>query len=189
MLHHGLDWHDPATSSGRAFSPVLVDSSPPAARYADAIAHLKTSYLAFNTNQFAEATVYRAAGYSPGVSKHEVELLLRFSITAHDAHGYEVLWGHDGYLDIVRWNGALGSYTQLNPVEPNIGAPADGDVFRAEIFGSMITVRKNGTTVLVQDVSASGTLWSTGQPGVGFWPVDSSSPDKLGWKSFQAGNL
>lgn len=73
-------------------------------------------------------------GYDPAPSKHEVELLLRFQITAHDARGYEVMWGISGYLAVVRWNGPLADYTALyDSGDPRIGPPADGDVLRAEI--------------------------------------------------------
>ena len=180
----GLDWHNPLTASGNALASVRADAD--GTRYADDIAVLTTS---FSPNQYAQAVVYRAAGYNPGTSKHEVELLLRFTITAHDAHGYEILWGHEGYLDIVRWNGPISSYLQLNPSEPNLGDLADGDVLRAEINGNVITAYKNGTLVMTQDISGQGTVWSTGQPGMGFWPVDSATPANLGMKSYEAGSL
>ena len=140
----------------------------------------------FASDQYAEGVVDRAGGYSPGVS-HEIELLLRFSITANDAHGYEVLWGVTGELNVVRWNGPLGDYTAWNGGSgPNIGEPADGDVLRAEMTGSILTVYKNASLVLT---AASETTYTTGQPGIGFWPTTGATLASLGWKSFSAGNL
>ena len=159
-----------------------------ASRYADNIAILSGSAVA--ANQYAQATVYLAPGYSPP-GNHEVELLLRFSISAHDAHGYEVLWGRAGYIAIVRWNGPLGNYTPL--YDPGLGSipqPVDGDVLRAEISGNRITVYRNGSSVASVDVTAAGgTVYSAGQPGIGFWPVDGATPENYGWKTFEAGVL
>jgi hypothetical protein len=182
----GLDWNNPASASGYAYAS--VQSGATGSRYDDSIAHLNASSLPFNANQYAQGTVYLAPGYT---ASHEVELLLRFSISGHDAHGYEILWGLPGYLAVVRWNGPLGNYTALyDPGVGSIPVPKDGDVLRAEISGNIITVKRNGSTVATVDVtSGGGGVWSSGQPGIGFWPVDGATPKNFGWTSFQAGNL
>ena len=174
----GLDWNNVQTTPGKAFGAAISGG------YNDCLAVLTNT--TFASDQYAEAVVYRAGGYSPGVS-HEIELLLRFSITANDAHGYEVLWGVTGELNVVRWNGPLGDYTAWNGGSgPNIGEPADGDVLRAEMTGSILTVYKNASLVLT---AASETTYTTGQPGIGFWPTTGATLASLGWKSFSAGNL
>ena len=184
----GLDWNNPRTLPGQAFASTLsglLAGSDPLRRYDDSIAHLSTSVATFASNQYAQGTVYKAAGYTTSGS-HEVELLLRFQTTAHNARGYEILWGISGYVAIVRWNGPLGNYTPLyDPGVGSISVPADGDVLRAEIIGSTISVYKNGNLVK----SVTDTTYASGQPGMGFWPVDGATPQNLGWKSFQAGNL
>ena len=173
----GLDWHNARSLPGKGFGSAI------AATYDDDIALLTTS---FNANQFAEATVFRAAGYSPSVS-HEVELLLHFQITPQGARGYEVLWGISGYIAIVRWNGPLSDYTPLlENVNPGIGAPVDGDVLRAEIIGSVIKVYKNGALVAT---GPSNTTWTDGQPGIGFWPTPGATPANFGWRNYTAGSL
>ena len=183
---NGLDWNNPQTASGRAYASLL--SGATGNRYDDSVAHLHPSIATFTPNQFAQATVYRVAGYSPTVATgHEVELFLRFQITPHNARGYVVYWGHSGYLGIARWNGSVGDFTSLADLgSPGIGAPVDGDVLRAEISGSVIRVYKNGQLVLT---APSDTTWADGQPGMGFWPVDTAIPQNLGWKNFAAGNL
>jgi hypothetical protein len=182
----GLDWNNPASASGKVYASVRSGAS--GSRYDDSIALLSPSFQTFSPDQYAEATVYAVSGYS---ASHEVELLLRFSIGPHDAHGYEVLWGLTGYIAIVRWNGPLGNYTPLyDPGVGSIPAPMDGDVLRAEISGNTLTVKRNGSTVISINVGvAGGTIWSSGQPGIGFWPVDNATPQNLGWKSFRAGKL
>jgi hypothetical protein len=183
----GLDWNDPLSAGGKAYASVLSGAN--GSRYNDSIGQLSTSAAPFTPNQYAQGTVYLVSGYS-GAS-HEVELLLHFSVTPHDAHGYEVLWGLTGYLAVVRWNGPLGNYTAI--YDPGVGSmpiPKDGDVLRAQVSGNTLSVKLNGNTVATVDVGAAGgTVWSSGQPGIGFWPVDNAIPNNYGWKSFQAGNL
>jgi len=181
----GVDWNNPRSASGKAVASVL--SGAGSSRYDDNIAHLSPSFQAFNANQYAQGTVYLAGGYS---ASHEIELLLRFSIGDHDAQGYEVLWGLTGYLAVVRWNGAVGDFTPIyDPGVGSIPVPRDGDVLRAEISGTIITVKLNGIEVARVDVASAETVWSYGQPGIGFWPVDDAIPEYYGWKSFEAGDL
>jgi hypothetical protein len=172
----GLDWNNVQSGSGHAYATAINGG------YDDSIAVLAT---AFPPNQWAEGIVYRAAGYSPGTN-HEVELLLRFRITAHSARGYEVLWGQDGEINIVRWNGPLGNYTPLGQsVGVNIGPAVNGDVLRAEIVGTQIKVYRNGSLVL----SATDSTWSDGQPGIGFWLRSGATPSSYGWDAFSAGGM
>lgn len=173
----GFDWHDVQSAPGEAFA------AQAATGYNDSIAVLAT---AFKANQYAQGTVSRTAGYSPGVS-HEIELLLRFRISSHVARGYEVLWGHGGELNVVRWNGPLGNYTPLAAVTgPNIGPAVDGDVLRAEIVGNVIRVFKNGQLVYT---APPNDTWTDGQPGIGFWPKPGATLKSYGWRNFEAGSL
>jgi len=186
----GLDWNNVQSAAGKAYASIL--SGATGNRYDDSIAHLDPAFLACNANQYAQGTVYRAAGYSP-TSGHEIELLLRFEITPHDAHGYEVLWGISGYIALVKWNGASGSYNAIyDPGPGSIPAPNDGDVLRAEISGNSLVVKRNGSIVsgFPRDISGTGlSTWDSGQPGIGFWPVDSATPANYGWKHYEGGNL
>ena len=176
----GLDWHDVQTGSGNAYGADFV-SDTGNARYSDPIAHLDTSFLTFGADQYAEGVVHRAGGYSPG-ALHEIELLLRFEITANSARGYEMLWTHAGDLVIVRWNGPLANYTELANAG-NIGAAVDGDLVRFEISGSNMTVTVND----VVELTTSDSTWTDGQPGIGFWPLPGATLSSFGWQSFAAG--
>ncbi|MCC7405895.1 MAG: hypothetical protein IT288_15980 [Bdellovibrionales bacterium] len=179
---NGLLWNDVRTSGGMAYAADFIGST---SRYNDPIAHLKTSFL---SNQYAEATAYRSPGYSNPTDKHEIELLLRFQITANNARGYEVLWAEEGGICIVRWNGPLGDYTQLGGCTPDSGAnqAVDGDVLRAEIIGNVVKVYRNGSLILT---GPPDSTYSDGQPGIGFWPTAGSKLDAYGWKNFKAGSL
>jgi len=173
----GLDWNNVQSVPGVAYAAGFVSG------YDDPIAVLNTN---FGANQFAQGTVRRVAGYAPSVS-HEIELLLRFQITAHSARGYEVLWGANGELNIVRWNGPLGNYTPLLATTgPNIGLAVEGDVLRAEIIGSQIKVYRNGALMLT---GPADSTYSGGQPGMGFWPKAGATLSSYGWKSYSAGNV
>jgi hypothetical protein len=174
----GLDWNDVQTVPGKAYGAHLIDGP----RYADCIAHLNTS---FEADQYAQGTVSRVPGYRNPSDAHEIELLLRFRITANNTRGYEVLWAQDGGIAIVRWNGYLGDYTSLLE-GPNIGVAVDGDVLRAEITGSVIKVYKNGSLVAT---GPSNSTWTDGQPGMGFWPLPGAILASYGWKNYQAGSM
>lgn len=180
-LDVGVNWKNARTLPGLAYGGI------PTTGYDDSVAILATS---FPPDQYVQGTVYRAPGYSPGVS-HEIELHIRGSITAYHIRTYEILWGITGELNIVRWNDTITDYTALLgvPSGPNIGAPVDGDVLRVEMRGSVISVFKNGALV----ASLSTTTYTSGQPGIGFWPTTngtlSATPSSYGWKSFSAGPL
>lgn len=171
----GLAWNNVQSVPGKAYAADFATG------YNDPIAVLNTSFTA---NQYAQGTVYRAAGYSPGVN-HEIELLLHFQISANNARGYEILWAHQGNMAIVRWNGPLDNYTPLVD-NLQIGQAVDGDVLRAEIIGNVIKVYKNGALVATGPADAT---WTNGQPGMGFWPKPGATPQNYGWKSYSAGSL
>jgi hypothetical protein len=175
----GSDWNNVESTAGKAFGSTTVTG------YDDCIAHLKSSVIAFPRRQFARGKVYRAGGYSPGVN-HEIELLLMFDITNGNARGYEVLWGHAGNGAVVRWNGALNDYTPLDDAL-DFGVPAHGDELMASIDElGVIRVYKNGTLIRT---APADTTFTSGQPGMGFWPNTGATPANYGWRAFEAGSL
>lgn len=184
----GLDWTDPKTTGGKA----VASAVPTPTRYSDDLGHLKTSYRPFNAKQFAQGTVYLAPGYTGNGGSHEIELLLHFNISANVAQGYEILFGLAGYYAVVRWNGPVTNYTALyDPGAASLPVPVDGDVFRAEIDANNdIRVFRNGSLLASSPTNfATNTTYLTGQPGMGFWPVDGAIPENFGWKNFTAGDL
>lgn len=188
-LTDGVQWTNPQTTGGQS----VASEVPAPTRYSDDICHVKTSVRAFNADQWAQGTVFKASGYTGNGGSHELELLLRFQITNGNARGYEVLWGIQGYIAVVRWNGAVTDYTAIyDPGDGSIASYNDGDILYAQIQGNLITAKKNNVTVAnfpVDVTSQGGTVWTTGQPGFGYWPVDGAIITSAGWKAYSAGNL
>jgi hypothetical protein len=99
----------------------------------------------------------------------EVELRLRSTISAHSITGYEINFRcsktGNAYSQIVRWNGALGNFTDLSAKDGAQYGVTDKDVVKATIVGSVITVYLNG----VQINQATDTTYTAGNPGMGFY--------------------
>lgn len=170
-LTTGLDWTDPETTPGKCFGTQSSGSS----FFDDSIACRPSGFL-----PDIEVTYTVALDGTLNSGTHETEGLLRFSITPHDARGYECNYSYGtgaipngpSYIQIVRWNGALGSFDFINQRFDAPG-PANGTVVKCTIVGNLISVFINGILELTADItSIGGTVWSTGSPGMGFWHGD-----------------
>jgi len=158
--HDGLDWTVVETSKGFASNTQAlgVGRSGPT-QYNDSYAYL----LGFPANQQASALVH--LGSIDGSCTHEVEILLRWADSAHNARGYECNVAFDGsYAQIVRWNGAVGDYTYLNSGSVP-GGIHENDNVSASIIGDQIKLSVNGTV----RASAQDRSFADGNPGIGFW--------------------
>ena len=170
----GLDWSDIQTKPGLAFGTQTGNGE-----YNDSIANLAGIWGA---DQTAQATVRIVS--SDSAQYEEVELHLRRSLSAHNATGYEINFSvkpKNPYIQIVRWNGALGDWTELNDT---IVGVKNGDVVAATIAGNLITAYVNGTNVL----QATDGTFTTGSPGMGFYLQNGSSNFNadFGFSSFKA---
>jgi hypothetical protein len=167
----GLDWTNVIKSNGVAFGTQSGTNG-----YDDSYAVLS----GFSPNQAVSATVQLASQIDSSCS-HEMELLLRWSDAAHSAKGYECNLSFDGgYAQIVRWNGAIGDFTVLGG--GSFPGLKSGDVFRASINGSQITVSVNGVNV----VSVTDNTYTAGNPGIGFFRRACGSNTDVGFTSFSA---
>jgi len=179
----GLNWNDVVTSGGFAYGPKGGIGGA-----TDSVACL----WGFPPNQWGSAVIHKAAGTT---NYFEVELLLRWQISAHGARGYEINLSHDGaYSQVVRWNGAQESFDFVVGNFSNQSAPADGDVFYAQIVGNIITVRLNDKVLGTADVSSiGGTVWYDGNPGIGFFrgepALSNLNANLYGFTSYSAGAL
>jgi hypothetical protein len=154
----GLDWADVATTPGLAFG-----TQSGAANYNDSTAVLAGTW---GPNQTAQATVHTVNQQSGSIYE-EVELRLRTTITAHSLTGYEFNFScrSDGsqYVQIVRWNGALGDFTLLDArTGPGLH---NGDVVKATISGSTLTTYINNVAIF----SVTDSTFTNGSPGIGFY--------------------
>ena len=96
---------------------------------------------------------------------HEAEILLRFTDSPTTARGYECLFDQGGGVQLVRWNGAMGDFTVLNPVEYGSASTInDGDTLKASIVGNVITMYRNG----VKRAQLTDNSVQTGNPGMSF---------------------
>ncbi|HET7538562.1 MAG TPA: hypothetical protein VFK05_01775 [Polyangiaceae bacterium] len=176
--HSGLDWTQVDTASGRAFG------THSGSAYNDSYAHLD----GFPPDVEVSVVIYLDG--SIGSSYHEVEILLRWSDSAHDAHGYECNLNYaGGYAEIVRWNGPLGDYTYIGGGQGAGGGhkPSNGSVFKARIQGNIITTSLDGVVLQTADITAaSGSVWHSGQPGMGFFNGESG---KYGLQSYAVQSL
>lgn len=159
----GLDWTNVQTTAGLAFGTMVGTDNPPK-RYADSTAIVSGTW---GPDQTAEATIFVANAPNSSSIFEEVELRLRTTITAHSITGYEINCSvstnsSNNYLQIVRWNGSLASWTQLNGSSHHC---VNGDVLKATVQGSTINVYLNGSLV----ESANDNTFSTGSPGIGFY--------------------
>lgn len=172
----GLKWQNVRTTSGFAFGTETGSGG-----YDDSTAVLTGSW---NADQTAQATVKIAHADSGNGVFEEVEVRLRTTISANNLSGYEincsVIQGNP-YMQIVRWNGPLGSWTLLDARD--VGC-RDGDVLKATITGSTITAYKNGSAVF----SVNDSTFKSGSPGIGFYLQggNSSMSADFGFSSFTA---
>ncbi len=170
----GLDWANVRTTPGFAFG-----TQTDTVDYDDSTAILAGTWGA---NQMAQAQIHVVSQGSNIFE--EVEIRLRTSISAHSITGYEIncsVVPSNPYNQIVRWNGPLGSFTQLNGGSTGC---ADGDVLEATIVGNTITSYKNG----VQLLQWTDSTFSSGSPGMGFYIQGGSTSQEsdYGFSNFTA---
>lgn len=192
---NGLKWQNPRVLGGNEFGNGFDGAT--GASFDDNICHVKTSVRAFSADQFCELTAFRDPAYSPVAgTDHESEGLLRFSISENDARGYELIYGVDGSLVLVRWNGPFGSFSELITSGGVVGgAAATGDLIYFAIKGFIVTAKKNG--VNIPNINGydlrtfdGGTI-NSGQPGRGYFVVNNGTAvlSKFCWKGFRAGDV
>ena len=171
--HVGLDWTLAVTADGNAFGTQSGTGG-----YDDSYARLS----GFPANQAASGVIHRNATIDASCT-HEVEILMRWSDTAHDAHGYECNLAFDGsYAQIVRWDGPFGRFTYLASGSVP-GGVHDGDTLSATAVGDRITLYVNG----VEITHAVDATFPTGDPGMGFWRGGAcGSRDDYGFTSYTA---
>jgi hypothetical protein len=172
----GIDWKNCQSTPGFAFG---TQTGGGTSVYDDSTCLVSGTW---GPNQTGQAKV-RIVG-SDGTRSEEVEIRLRSSISGHSNTGYEIncsVKSGNPYMQIVRWNGRLGSFTLLD--SRSVGC-ANGDVLKADVVGTKITAYKNGVAIC----SANDSTFSNGQPGMGFFIHDFSLPTNanFGFSSFTA---
>ncbi len=182
--NNGLDWTKIRKARGLACG-TQTGTNKGIYRYDDSYAHL----AGFPADQEAWGQVRIA---KPDPSCHqEVEILLRWSSSAHRTTGYECFARcvNDGssYVQIVRWEGPLGKFTYLADKRGVNYGLKDGDILKASIVGNVITVFVNG----VEKAQVKDDTYKTGNPGIGtFLSCDGGrgvgSNQDFGFRNFTA---
>jgi hypothetical protein len=175
---NGVDWSNVTTTPGLA-----IGTQTGSAGYNDSLAILQGTW---GPNQTASATVH-SVNQMGGSVFEEVEILLRFSIGSHVARGYEINFrsmnSSESYTQIVRWNGALGSFTEIDGRGGSSYGIREGDTVKATIVGNTITSYING----VAKLSVTDSTFSSGSPGMGFYLQGASGVNgNYGFTSYAA---
>jgi hypothetical protein len=180
--------NDVQTTGGIACATAINN---PAGPFDDSIAILNPARVAIGPNQSVTVTVSRTAAYTP-TNNHEINLFLRGAMVAGSIRGYEVNLSLKGdYGFIVLWLGGGNTSLSFFVSLTSISHPAlvDGDVIYAEIVGTVITVKLNGSTLGTYDTAGDTTKWSSGSPGIDFWAETGSTLTSAGVKDFTAATL
>ena len=180
----GLDWTDVRTTPGFAFGTEIGGHRPDPQKYDDSTALLKGTW---GPNQTVQATVRSVNPNQDGKVLEEVELRLRSSISPHNCTGYEVMFRCSkipkAYCNIARWEGPLGKFTMLKETQGSKYGVKDGDVVKASMIGTILTVYING----MQMIQISDDRFTSGSPGIGFYLAGASGViGDLGFSSFMA---
>ena len=176
-ISEGGAWHHSATP----WATIKTISGPPKRAVGTQTGNNGTddSYAllsGFGPNISAQATIYKDPAIAGDLQgSHEVEFLFRAVDTSTTIRCYECNLAHNGgYQEIVRWNGAIGSFTVLSHVTSFPGGtmpPVTGDTFKATIVGGVITVYidKHGGSGFQQLSTFTDSTYTDGNPGIGMW--------------------
>lgn len=197
----GIDWGDVQTTPGFFFgdkeSAGCSGGSPTLCTDSTAVVT-----GTWSPNQ-AVQTVVKVNTVTSTVGR-EVEDRLLTTITAHSIKGYEINYScatSTLYFQLVRWNGALGSFDQLDQGNPST-ACTTGDVMtaRSSVSGGtvIITFAINGVAQTFTNCSCTNPHDSsttpghsailTGNPGIGFFDSLDTNFNDAGFSSFWAAN-
>jgi hypothetical protein len=201
----GKLWSDVFAGLGRAYG-APTNTTNGNGRYDDPTAILQGSW---NPNQKVVGTAFCSNNVVDHINYPEVELRLHFTISANVAKGYEIMWRcsdstpgslASSYLAVAAWLGGSGQFTGLVITLPDSsttnlvagGGVEDGDVVSAAIYGSTITIYRNGQL----QGTVNDSTYPAGNPGIGFNYVaaDNGSPTSgynvdFGFTSFSATEL
>jgi hypothetical protein len=180
----GLDWANVQTIPGLAFGTEIGGTRPEPQNYDDSTALLKGTW---GPNQTVQATVHSVNPNQDDTVWEEVEIRLRSSLSPHNATGYEIMFRcskiEKAYCNIARWDGPLGKFTLLKKSFGSKYGVANGDVLKASMIGTVLTVYING----VQMVQTTDDTFKTGNPGMGFFIDRATGVNRdFGFTSFMA---
>lgn len=179
--HTTNQWTAVRTSGGNAFGTNGITNT-----YDDSYA-LLTGFSSSVNDYEATCVLYKNPLATFNVT-HEVALLARMADTSSSVRGYEFLFAHQGEIQIMRWNGGFGDFTDLlgGPMSNVIGRPFQtGDVFKAKVQGSTLTLYVNGAQI----AQVTSSTWPTGRPGINMFIRPSGNSANFAMSSYNVGQL
>jgi hypothetical protein len=177
----GVDWTRVVTSGGLAFGTQSGSGG-----FNDSYAYLAGSFPA---NQSGSATIHLESGITATYA--EVEILLRWTDSAHNATGYECNLAYNGqYAEIIKWPGPFATdksqFTFISSGNPVSTGVHDGDVFQADVVGNVITARLNGRVIAT---GTDSSIPSGGAPGMGFYSEGAAASSKYSFTHYTGTGL
>jgi hypothetical protein len=155
----GLAWADFQSVPGLAFGKQSGNSP---GLYDDSVALLTGTWGPDQTVQAVVKTVNQNDNIF-----EELEIRLRSTLAADSSTGYECLFSArssaKAYVEVVRWNGPFGSWTQLDGRDGSAYALRDGDTIKCSVSGNTITLYINGA----QKLQVTDATFLVGSPGIG----------------------
>lgn len=186
-----VGWADVRTTTNFAFGTQTGSGG-----FNDSTAIVSSKPCIWGPDQDVSAIVNVITPAAPGSGIfEEAEVRCRTTMSPSTITGYEILssvitGGINGnYTQVVKWNGALGAFTQLNGYAAHV---VTGDKLRATCVGNPTVIHTFITHLGVEtDLGAttdtSGPSWLTGNPGVGFFLENASGLNaNYGFSSFTA---
>jgi hypothetical protein len=182
--NRGVDWTQIRKQHGTACG-TQTGTNTGIYKFDDSYAHLS----GFPPDQEAWGEVHIAQANAPCIQ--ELEILLRWSSSAHRTTGYECFArcvnNESSYVQVVRWEGPLGQFTYLADQRGTNYGLKNGDILHASIVGNVITVYING----IEKARVTDDTYKTGDPGIGeFLACDDGrgvgSNSDFGFSSFTA---
>lgn len=189
-LQDGGDWGNVKLNNG-VLCGTTVSPAPP---YNDSVTLIRGTS---SPNIQLVSTVYRGAN-STAANSQECEHLLNGTITSGVASFYESMMAVHGtniYVDLVRWNGPLNSFTILRHITAGLSAAQNGWLFKTTKIGPMIRIYIDDgggfdeiTTfdVSTADANPNGaTVYTGGLAGIGFYQRGGAAGNLLefGWSA------
>ena len=180
--HDGLDWTTISTSDGLAFGTQKGNGG-----FDDSYAYLAGTFPA---NQSGSAVIHLESGIASS-SYQEVEILLRWTDSAHNSIGYECNLAFSGqYAEIIKWPGPRGKekseFKFISSGNPVAGGVHDGDTFQCDVVGSVITSRLNGKVIAT---GSDSSIPGGGAPGIGFYAEGAPASRKFSFSKFTGTGL
>jgi len=179
--HRGLDWTTITTSDGLAFGTQRGTGG-----FDDSYAYLTGTFPA---NQSGTGIIH----LEPGIpqSYQEVEILLRWTDSAHNSIGYECNLAFNGqYAEIIKWPGPPGKeksdFKFISTGNPVSGGVHDGDAFQCDVIGNVITSRLNGKVLAT---ATDNSIPGGGAPGMGFYAEGAPASRKYSLTKFTGTGL